>query len=392
MKREIFKAIFWGIIFLLASIWAFSQKIETVGGVRVVHNEKGGKLGDKPGVSIQLIKKIGDIDTLDENLAFNYPSDIVMDASGNIYVLDSANHRIQKFSPEGTYLATFGRRGQGPGEFYNPDSIDIDARGFFYVMDPYQNRIQTMAPAGAGDRTILLTGSNQRKLRCLKSGLLAVKSSLLPWSFDDKAKPPKLINILDQEGKLQRSFVDAVNFGDGIKTVMANAFDYAVDRNDNFYLAYVFQNRVEKYAPDGKLLWTADRPLNFTAGSGGGSFSAPEMNTCSVGIAVDVKSRMWVVTLNRPLRKEEKVETSHITTKPRPGFAGATSLSRITKGNTDLRTSDSYKLEIFDPDGVLLGEIPLTHFVNSIRIIGENLFLLDQERGVTYYHYKIIEK
>jgi hypothetical protein len=389
MKRKIFIASFWGTIFLFASLCAFSQKIETIGGVRVVHNEKGGKLGNKPGVSIQLIRNIGDIDTLDENLAFNYPSDIAMDTSGNIYVLDSANHRVQKFSPEGTYLATFGRRGQGPGEFYNPGSFDIDAHGFFYVMDAYQNRIQTMTPAGAGDRTILLMDPSLVRLRCLKSSLLAVQSPLLPYSFDDKAKPPKLIKILDQEGKLLRSFVDAVNYGDGIKSVMANAFDYTVDRNDNFYLAYVFQNRVEKYAPDGKLLWTADRPLNFAPGFGGGGSSASEMNVCSAGIAVDIKSRIWVVTLERPLRKEEKVEKSTMWLKRR---GGATSISRSTKGNTDLRTTDSYKLEIFDADGILLGGIRLTHFVDTIRIIGDNLFLLDQVRGVTFYHYKIIEK
>jgi len=390
MERKIFAAGLWGTIFLFASTCAFSQKIETIGGVRVVHNEKGGKLRDKPGVSIQLIKKLGDIDTLDENLAFNYPSDIAMDASGNIYVLDSANHRVQKFSPDGKYLATFGRRGQGPGEFYNPDSIDIDAHGFFYVMDAYQSRIQTMTPAGTGDRAILLADDSLQKLRCLKSDTLTVKGSLLPWSFDDKAKPPKLIMVLDQEGKLLRSFVDAVNYGGGIKSLLANAFDYAVDRNDNIYLAYVFQNKVEKYLADGKLLWRADRPLNFTPGSWGADFSEEKMNICSAGIAVDIKSRIWVVTLERPLPKEEKVELLTIGLKPRTG--GATSISRITKGNTDLRTTDSYKLEIFDSDGVLLGEIPLTHFVDGIRIIGDNLFLLDQVRGVTFYHYKIFDK
>jgi hypothetical protein len=388
--RKAFTIGFWGVIFLFASVLAYSQRIETINGVRVVHNEKGGKLGNKPGVSIQLIKKIGDVDTTDENLAFNYPSDIAMDAPGNIYVLDSANHRVQKFSPEGTYLATFGRRGQGPGEFYNPDSIDIDAHGFFYVMDAYQNRIQTMTPAGAGDRTIKLMDDTLRKLRCLKSGLLAVRGSLLPYSFMDKAKPPKLIKVLDQEGKLLRSFVDAVDYGDGIKSVLANAFEYTVDRNDNFYLAYAFKNKVEKYDADGKLLWRADWPLNFTPGSWGADFSAAKMNACSAGIAVDIKRRIWVVTLERPLQKEEKVEKSTINVKPRHG--GATSVTRITEGNTDLRTSDSYKLEIFDTDGILLGEIRLTHFVDAIRIIGDNLFLLDQVRGVTFYHYKIIEK
>jgi DNA-binding beta-propeller fold protein YncE len=400
--KKAFTIGFWGAVFLFASVLAYSQKIETINGVRVVHNEKGGKLGNKPGVSIQLIKKIGDVDTTDENLAFNYPSDIAMDASGNIYVLDSANNRIQKFDPEGKYLATFGRKGQGPGEFYNPDSIDIDANGFFYVMDTYQNRIQTMKAEGAGDRTIKLMDRFLHKLRCLKSGLLAVKSTLLYNSFDDKARPPKLIKVLDQEGKILRSFADAVNFGDGITSSMANAFDYVVDKNDNFCLSYTYQDQVEKYALDGKLLWKADRPLNYASGvlkkgkmervsSGGMNISSPEVNICSAGIAVDEKSRMWVVTLSRQLRQEEKVRTSSMIVSG-GGGGGVSNVSRKTEGNTDLRTTDAYKLEIFDPDGVLLGEIPLTHFVNSIRIISDNLFLLDQERGVTFYQYKIIEK
>jgi hypothetical protein len=398
--KKAFAIGFWGAIFLFASVYAYSQKIEIIDGVRIVHNEKGGKWGNKPEISIKLLRTIGDIDTEDENLAFNYPSDIAMDASGNIYVLDSANNRIQKFGPEGKYLATFGRKGQGPGEFYNPDSIDIDANSFFYVMDTYQNRIQTMKAEGAGDRTIKLMDRFLHKLRCLKSGLLAVKGTLLYNSFDDKAKPPKLIKILDQEGKILRSFVDAVNYGDGITSVMANSFDYAVDKNDNFCLSYAFQNQVEKYAADGKLLWKADRPLNYGSGvlkkgkmervsSGGMNISSPEMNICSAGIAVDDKSRMWVVTLSRQLRKEEKVQTSSMIVG---GVGGISNVSRKTEGNTDLRTTDAYKLEIFDSDGVLLGEIPLTHFVNSIRIIGDNLFLLDQERGVTFYQYRIIEK
>jgi hypothetical protein len=50
-----------------------------------------------------------------------------------------------------------------------------------------------------------------------------------------------------------------------------------------------------------------------------------------------------------------------------------------------------YKLEVFKPDGVLLGEIPLTHFVDMIWIHKDRLFLLDSDRGVKFYEYKIIE-
>jgi hypothetical protein len=256
-----------------------------------------------------------------------------------------------------------------------------------------------MTPEGAGNQTIRFMNRALYKLRCLKSDLLAVKSALLYNSFDDKSKLPKLVKLLDRDGKAHKSFADAVDFGDGVTSVMASFFDYAVDKNDNFGLSYDYQNRIEKYTRDGKLLWKADRPLNYASGvlkkgkiemdsSGGGTVIQPEMNACSAGIAIDDKARVWIVTLNRQLRKEEKTITS--TTSRRDG-AGISTISVKTKGNVDLRTTDAYKLEIFNPDGVLLGEIPLTHFVNSIRIIGDNLFLLDRERGVTFYQYKIVE-
>ena len=383
----------------LASIFVASQKIETVNGGCIVHNVKRGKLGSKLGVSIQLIRKIGDIDAADKNLAFNYPFDIAMDTSGTIYVLDSSNNRIQKIGMDGKYLATFGRRGQGPGEFFNPDSMDINTNGVFYILDSSQNRIQTMTPEGRGNQTIRFMDRALYKLRCLKSGLLAVKSALFYNSFDNKSKLPKLIKLLDQEGKAQKSFVDGVDFGDGVTSFMGNDFDYAVDKNDNFCVSYSYQNRIEKYLPDGKLLWKADRPLNYATGvlkrgkiemnsAGGGTVIQPEMNACSAGIAIDDKGRAWVVTLNRQLRKEEKI----MTTTSRGGGGGISTLSLKTKGNVDLRTTDAYKLEIFDPDGVLLGDILLTQFVNSIRIIGDSLFLIDRERGVTVYQYRIVEK
>ncbi|NOR53678.1 MAG: hypothetical protein GQ536_06290 [Candidatus Aminicenantes bacterium] len=61
-------------------------------------------------------------------------------------------------------------------------------------------------------------------------------------------------------------------------------------------------------------------------------------------------------------------------------------------GSTENRETDMYQLEIFAPDGVLLGKIPLSHFVDDIRIKKDRLFLLDKMRGAQYYEYRIIEK
>ena len=117
--------------------------------------------------------------------------------------------------------------------------------------------------------------------------------------------------------------------------------------------------------------------------------SAPEMNSCSVGIAVDDRGRAWVVTYARQLKEGEKVQTSMTSVG---GSGGVANVSVKIEGNTDVRTTDAFKLEVFDPAGVLLGEIPLTHFADVIRIAGDRLFLIDRERGVTVYQYRIVEK
>ena len=57
-----------------------------------------------------------------------------------------------------------------------------------------------------------------------------------------------------------------------------------------------------------------------------------------------------------------------------------------------MRTTDAFKLELFAEDGVLLGELPLTHFADVIRIAGDSLFLIDRSHGVTVYQYRILEK
>src|SRR5262249_50702417 len=45
---------------------------------------------------------------------------VATDASGNVYVADTGNHRIQKFDASGTFLTTWGSSGSGNGQFSFP--------------------------------------------------------------------------------------------------------------------------------------------------------------------------------------------------------------------------------------------------------------------------------
>jgi len=384
-----------GTVVLLISVAAYSQKIETIDGVRVVHNEKVGKWGKNPEVAIKLIRTIGDVDTEDENLAFDSPSDIAMDSSRNIYILDSGNQRIQKFSPEGKYVATIGRKGQGPGEFTSPSSLDIDSKGYLYVLDSNQRKLQILTPEGKEFKSILAIKHNLDKVRLLKSGLLVARGRV-NWNPENKkgVSPPKLLKLLDFQMNVQKEFGDVYDYKEQITNEFGNFVQFEVDMEDNIFLSFNYQNRIEKYSPDVRLLWKADRILNYSTDpiekgkievtATTKKYSSPKMNRCSIGISIEEKGRVWALTLNRQIKKEEEI-IHYVSGTP----AGVT---KKTIGNTDLRTTDMVKLEIFAADGILLGEIPLNHFSDSIRIIGDNLFLLDRDRGVKYYQYKIIEK
>jgi hypothetical protein len=388
---------------LVIAAAAAAQKVETVDGVRVVRNEKGGRWGQSPKTALELVRKIGDVDTEDEHVAFNYPTDVVVDKDGAIYVLDAGNTRIQKFGPDGKYLATLGRKGQGPGEFILPDSLDIDRDGNLVVGDSAQSRLHVIIGGGKDARAIILKGERIYGVRSLAGGGYVGRAST--WVYPMRGQPaPKvedmrLFRALGPDGQITASFGTLTDFGETITNATGNTTETAVGPGDSLLVAYTAQNRIEKYGPDGRLLWRADRPLDYgtevrkkgkidTSG-GGFSVSSPEMNTCSAGIAADARGRIWVLTYARQLRKEEQVQTSMMSVG---GQAGVSNVSIKTEGNTDVRTTDAYRLDVFDPDGVLLGSIPLTHFADVLRVAGDSLFLIDRERGVTVYEYRIAEK
>lgn len=74
---------------------------------------------------IELVEDLVIGENDDPRLRFYNATDAVSDASGRIFVQDSGNHRIQVFSPDGEYLMTIGREGQGPGEYSRLADIAI---------------------------------------------------------------------------------------------------------------------------------------------------------------------------------------------------------------------------------------------------------------------------
>ncbi|KJU81573.1 cell surface protein [Candidatus Magnetobacterium bavaricum] len=68
--------------------------------------------------------------------------EVVVDSSGNVYVADSHNHRIQKFDSNGNFITKWGSDGGGDGQFHFPYGLAIDSSNNIYVGDTYNYRIQ----------------------------------------------------------------------------------------------------------------------------------------------------------------------------------------------------------------------------------------------------------
>jgi DNA-binding beta-propeller fold protein YncE len=80
---------------------------------------------------------------------FNGPTAVAVEAStGDVYVIDTHNDRVEKFSSSGSYIAQFGNRGSGPDQLMSPKGVAIDsANGDLYVVDGAQ--VQEFDPSGA---------------------------------------------------------------------------------------------------------------------------------------------------------------------------------------------------------------------------------------------------
>ena len=162
---------------------------DTIGDTIVVRTVSGSIWRD----TAQLVPEvsIGMFDGPEEYI-FGRVVSLAMGPDGTIYVMDRQVPALRVYNADGTYRTTFGRRGEGPGEYQEPDGgLNVLSDGRVVLRDPANARIQVYSPEGEALDTWRIRGGFNTSRRMMVDPedrshaliLLDPDASVLDWEM-----------------------------------------------------------------------------------------------------------------------------------------------------------------------------------------------------------------
>ena len=358
--------------------------VEAIDGVRYVHNHAP-QLGVASGVKLEFIGKIGKLESEDEKDILSDPVDAARLSNGDILILEGNGCTVKRYNKDHEFISSFGRRGQGPGDFISPFLLRLNIkRNKLYVAD---NKISWLLLDGRYEGSFgpikARTGGSSISAQYRTSGMAVLSGSrvILPndtSTWEDSGEH-KLLSVYDKTGTMIRSFGAVKQYDDPELTLNANIAYFSNDNNDNIFIAYAFQNKIDKYSQDGKMIFSADRYLPyklknelkavlFKSGPLEKEFLWPSVTSVTKGICLDQKNRIWVLTF---LKQPNK-------------FGGFDDEKNLTH---------CYEFDVFDSSGILLFKVPFPNVkFDNISFYDDRIYLIDSQNEACVHEYRIVEK
>ena len=182
----------------------------------------------------ELVMTLGTEDAPRDGKPFDRPTGVSVSSVGEIFVSDGyGNRMVHKFSPEGELLLSWGESGEGPGQFALPHGIFAHRNGNIYVADRENHRIQIFDHNG--------TFINQWMTNFNMPCTLFVDS-------DDNVYIPELrhqMSILDMDGKLITRWGGNESHDPGLFVAPHTAW---TDSHGDLYVGEVLEGqRIQKF-------------------------------------------------------------------------------------------------------------------------------------------------
>lgn len=101
-------------------------------------------LDKRSGKSLARFGKSG----LEPDKVLHLPTNLAIGPDGDVYVVETGNFRVARFTPDGKLVRHYGEAGQAPGQFARPKGIAVDRAGRLYVGDSAFQNVQVFDNAG----------------------------------------------------------------------------------------------------------------------------------------------------------------------------------------------------------------------------------------------------
>ena len=175
----------------------------------------------------------------------SFPTGVTVDDDDNIYVVDTNNHRIQKFSSDGRFVASVGTRGSNPLEFIFPFGIGFNKKnGKLYVCDNDNHRIQVLETDLTHHCSFGSRGSGNKQFNCPYNIALDRDGNVYLADEHDHH-----IQVFTPEGQYLRMF-GSLGTGPG---ELCEPAGVAID-GDQVYVTEYSNDRVSVFNTEGKFL------------------------------------------------------------------------------------------------------------------------------------------
>lgn len=237
------------------------------------------------------------------------PSAVATDAAGNIYIADTNNNRVRMVSPggvistvAGTGVSGFSGDGQAAtsAQLNAPQGVAIDASGNLYIADTANYRVRVvsggMISTFAGNGRAGFGGDTGPAVAAQLSSPegLAVDASGNLYIADYSNNRVRMVdtsgNIVTIAGTGTAGYS-----GDGAAATSARLYGpdaVAVDAAGDIYIADHFNYRVRIVTPDGNIATAAGNGTCCFSGDGGAAASA---RLCEPsGLAVDSANNLYI--------------------------------------------------------------------------------------------------
>ena len=238
------------------------------------------------------------------------PSGVAVDAAGNLYIADTANHRIREVTNGMiTTVAGNGTRGfsgdNGPAtsaQLNYPSSVAVDSAGNLYITDPYNNRIRmvtngvitTVAGNGGGGQGFSGDNGQATSAQLNYPSSIAVDSAGNLYIADtDNERIRKVSNGVITTVAGNGTYGFSGDNGPATSARLYHPGGVAVDSAGNLYVADSFNNRIRKVA-NGVITTIAGNGIGGQglSGDNGPATSAELYNP--TGIAVDSVGDLYI--------------------------------------------------------------------------------------------------